>query len=455
VSLRARSLQNILTASLFLATAYVVTYHPPRLVLMVSGGLIVTGLLILPLRWMPVAAFLSCVLIPVNQLPVPSIARVATPPVVVGVAWVVRFAFSWGSTPHRRVSAGATLIAVALAAWTLISLARTPRASAVAWTLSFTLLVLFPVIVSRYGQIDRVLLKRVWIVTGACLGCLALAEAFLLHRNPVFGSVFTNSRALGHWSTYRATTTLGHPLLNGAFFASGLILAVGQWAETRKRCDLAAAAAVGGGLLATGSRGGLLAAIVGIALYALLPRLPGVAPAKTKRAAAFLVGAGVAVLALHTAAGVRSQESEGRVSAAYRLEVIHDAPSLFRRHLILGAGPGQAATEKASAETAYALKFGPPRPVTYENGWIELLVGLGAPGLGLALLLAGYAVVSATRAGRFTEASAVVTYLVVAGTFNLFEGHRPAHIFLGLLLALAVSTSTAPDRATVTSMERA
>ncbi len=79
----------------------------------------------------------------------------------------------------------------------------------------------------------------------------------------------------------------------------------------------------------------------------------------------------------------------------------------------------------------------------YENAWVEMVVATGAPGALLLAVLCALAARRAARAGRAGVAGAVVAYAITAATFNLLEGHRPAHVLLGALLVAAAGPARA------------
>ena len=72
-----------------------------------------------------------------------------------------------------------------------------------------------------------------------------------------------------------------------------------------------------------------------------------------------------------------------------------------------------------------------------ENSWLELAVAIGWPGL--SMVVAAITLIAVTSAGRNAEcAAALAFYVIAAAGFNLLEANMPAHIVLGMLLAIAM-----------------
>jgi len=409
--------------------------------LMLLLGLAGAGALLLLLRertlW--AVALVLFAALPLAYLPVPDIVLTVSPPALVLLALLLRVLVD-RSSPVLRVLSGPAVPVLLLAGWlALTALASPYRAITVGWYVSFATLVVLPALLATRDPEVRIVVSRTWIAVAAVLGMYALAEAFVLQGNPLFGVFYARGDLVQKWSVYRATTSLGHPVSNGSFFAIAVPLALA--AALQHRSGLAAAAAVlsAGGVVASGSRSGLAAMLVGAGLVVLRPipgRRTGGAPVGK------LIGAAALTLALVLGSAylaVRDSSSEGSDSAAFRVTQIPVALRGVAASPILGIGPGAASF---SQESLLARIGGAG---AFESFWLELVVGAGIPGLVLGAVVVLAALRAALRSGAPGVAGAVVAWTVSASFVNALEGGRPESLVLGLVLALALSGAGRPS----------
>lgn len=380
--------------------------------------------------------------LPLAYLPVPAPVLTVSPPALVLLAVAVR-GLVGGDGPPRWVVTPAGVLVLAFGGWLAVSAAASQqRAVAVGWLVSYGLLVLLPALLATTDARVRGVLRATWVVLGALLGAYALVETFVLQANPLFDPLYASGGSGGplvqQWSVYRATTSLGHPVSNGAFFAVAVPLALGAALHRRSAPATLAAVLAAGGAVASGSRGAFAAMLAGAAVVVLAPT-----PGRAARGA----GAGKALAALAVAAAlvagsaylaVRDASGEGAESAAFRVTQVPIALQSVAESPLLGTGPGAASL---SQESLLARIGGAG---AFESYWLELAVGAGVPGLLLGAAVLAAAAVAALRSGAPDVAGAVVAWAVSATFVNALEGGRPEHLVLGLVLAMGLSGSSRP-----------
>ena len=414
---------------------------PPLLLVL---GLAVAGVLLLLVRertlW--VLALVIFAALPLAYLPVPDVLLTVTPPALVLLVLLVRVLVDRGSPPLSSVSSSGVLVLV-FAAWLAVAVVASPyRAITVGWFVSFATLVVLPALLATRDPEVRHVVSRTWIAVAAVLGAYALVETFLLQANPLLDAVYSDgprTSLVQKWSIYRATTTLGHPISNGGFFAVAVPLALG--AALRRRSGPAAAAAVlaAGGVVASGSRGALAAMLAGTVLVVLWPTPGARRAAETAAGKALGVAALVAAVVLGAVyvAG-RDAGGEGSESAAFRVAQVPVALDRVADAPVLGTGPGAASYSQESLLSRIGGAG------AFESWWLELVVGAGVPGLLLGAAVLAAATGSALRSGAPDVAGAVVAWTVSASSVNALEGGRPEGLVLGLVLAMALSGSARP-----------
>jgi O-antigen ligase len=430
--------------------AYGLSRHTAAVAALVLGAVAV--LLIAP-RWLPALSLSLFVLLPVAYLRVPYFLVYLSPASLTLIVWLARrdtaATVTRAATGHVRGLA-AKLPESALylfVLWCLVAtVSSVDKRASIEWTLAFVVgVVIFAKAASDDGALAR--LRSTWLFLGAALAVYGVVEAELLHHNPLFAAAYASSPSNGFsqytvWSTYRATTTLGHPLLNSTFFAATAGLAVGTYLKTGSRWPMAVGAVASAGGLVTASRSGLLAlgaAVIGAGVVSLID------PTTRRRAvhALVVVGVLVAVAGATLAAGTlnRSATQEGALSSSARTSLFHEGLALARQRPVTGFGPGAlfTASQQYSSNTT---------PGNYENSYLETAISTGVVGLVLFVLLAVGLLARSFRARDAGAFGALAGYLTSAGAFNLLQGYMPALIMFGALAAMALGAdrrSEVPD----------
>jgi O-antigen ligase len=226
----------------------------------------------------------------------------------------------------------------------------------------------------------------------------------------------------------RVTGTFANPNLLAALLVLLLpVAAAGSAALADRASRLVGSGAVAVGyaaLLLTGSRGGVLGAIVGVAVLAVLRR-----PTRARLlAGAGATAAGVAVLAVATG---------GRFGV--RAEVWAAAAGLVAAHP-LGVGPG-----RGGAMIDAAVPGDEPFAHAHDL-WLHWAVESGVGGLLAALALTGIATVAVAAAARHGSVAAAASGAGLAGFAVLSLADHPANasrIALALFVVLGATVAGA------------
>lgn len=394
-------------------------------------------LCMIPLRLVPAALLVVWVLIPMKYLPVPDIMARTLGPNIVGVGVLsvragIRLAFPGpkGEATHKRPSLRIPPTLLALTAWFCICLAGTGfQGRSLAWTASMVVLtVLLALCIQAVPEAVKPL-ATTWCVLAALVGAVAVVETFILKQNPLYGAFYAlptgDVRPLTQvWSVYRATTTLGHPLVNSLFMAMSLpMLCQAILKRHAREKAIVLSCFVVGGLIAAGSRGAVGAAAVGgMATFVV----HGFVSQRGRSVwLARIVTASLALLTVLLLANVpylteRSGSGEGRASTEYRGDALRAAPHLVLASPLFGVGPGAA--EKVR---------------NLENSWLEWAVALGLPGFVILAWVLADAGIRALRARDEALVGTLTVLVIGAAGFNFLEGHHAGHLTLGLVLGWA------------------
>lgn len=388
----------------------------------------------MPVRWLPPLALVAALVLPYEVTRWP----VALLPMTV---WLMRAA------PVRHQSRVVRWGSLCLGVWILLAaaFATVESRSGIVWLVVALCSVVWPMV--RGARLpDPSQLKRVFLNLTSALAGLAVVEKFLLESNPIYGSLYASGGdPLIKEHTYRATTLLGHPLVNGAVFATAAVLAVdaalthnaGRWSLLRVLLLLS-------GLGATLSRGSTAAAVLGIGLLILMRRGRTTSALRKVAVSLVMVLAGVVFVGALVA---RNSSSEGQQSTVVRTKLIEETMRALRGHELLGVGPGEVENYRHQFGL---LRFDARSQTTpdtaLESTYAELLVGLGIPGLAFFLVVIVGAVVSALRSEFLVGPGCVLlTYALALGTFKT-EGHVQLLIVLGLLLSLTTAANASSSR---------
>jgi hypothetical protein len=405
-------------------------------VLAISGAV---ALAVVPRHWLWSIALCVSALIPIQSLPVPHILEVLSPAMIVVAVLAVRTVLGGRSTPFF---VGPQLwLVLALTCWLIVTVVLSiQKGTALGWMVNFLFLVVLPVVIGFGDRRAGRVIESTWIVVGAVLGSYALLEAFVLHANPVYGGMFASgpSHLTQNWSIYRATTTLGHPVVNGLFFVVAVPLALARMvARDRLGWAVLATALAAGGVIASGTRTAFLAALLSAAVVLFGPT------AATMRTRG---GVGVRLLVLGAmlltlVAGIgylsaRNTSAEGSTSDGFRTAMISVARDGVTESPVVGVGPGVASVRWQRWLTGTNGGAG-----AFESLWLEIVVGTGLPGLALTVAVFATAIGTALRGRATMAAAALAGYLITASGFNVWEGGRPGHVRLGLLLVMAFAVA--------------
>lgn len=417
--------------------------------------LAVAALFILPAHLLPAVALVAFALVPARVLPQDGPFGALPLTTAILVVWAVRRLLSGPVRPPLRARssvarlrarpaeesapfrAAAVVFGVLFLGWAAFTLVRsTDLQTSTGWLISFTAGALLPLAIGSAAR-EAEALRRAWLFLGGWLGAYALVEA-ALGVNFVWGTLYT---VLGltdsqHWSVYRSEASFGHPLFAGLFFAVALALAVGNWLTTSSRWMLSAAIFSGLGLVATVSRGALLAGVMAVAL-AYGASMVQRGEKRWSRFAALAVLAVIGLIALfqYDAFSARNNSSEAELSSQARDMGTWVAVQSANLTGWIGSGPGTSGITGRLFDD-----------VVIENSLLQLLISVGLPGLLLFAGLVGAAFLHALSRGAVGAAAALLAYSVSISSFNAIDALRPMHLLLGCLLIVALHSGTGPER---------
>ncbi|OII09025.1 hypothetical protein [Curtobacterium sp. MCBA15_008] len=406
------------------------------LTLLVVGTVALTFLVVLwviPTSWLLPVALLVAALVPVSRLPLPEAITVISPGAVVILAWIIRRDRTGLTHPTRIVAT----IGLLLIGWLVIGvLSGISVERGLGWGTAFTLLVLVFTFERRIAALEARRLLDTWMWTGAALAVFGVVER-LLGSNPLYGRIFASGEypIFQYWSDYRITTTLGHPLNNALFLSVATVIAIARFVERGRASALLAAGLGLVGVFLTISRGGLVAVAVGVAVIVVGPLFrrsgtPDATSTSTRGLIALgVAGVGLVGVTLSPVFQERLSSSNGLASARARDELVPLVLSTSQHLGYLGSGPG----------TSNVLLQERGTPVVVENSWFQLLLSLGLPGVCLVAALIVTAAIMALRSGSLSAAAALAALSTSAAGFNWIESDRPGMLFLGVLVAAAMS----------------
>jgi hypothetical protein len=384
------------------------------------------GCALLPVRALPPIAIVLTLIIPV-QIYTPAISMIPF------VAWVVR-------APRTRPRPVIRTLALTLGLWSILSFAVAPLHTKLGnyWEITFLGAIVLPLTFS-VPDVDMTKIRGFLINFSALLGAYAVVEKWALHSNPLYGSLLAHHSAdplVQKWSTYRATTLIGHPLINGTVFAFALVLAFDDFltSPSGRRLHAVRLLCLAGGLIATVSRGPTIAAAVGLAMLLALSRR-GDRQASLRKAIAVtgIIAIGAVGLPLLVE---RDESTKGTESLKQRSYLIQDTELTLRHSYVFGVGPG----ESGAYRTAKDL----PRSSTpLESELAEILVELGIPGC-LLVLLVMFAVIGVGLRNPATvgAACAMLTLLISLATFESMETRQNLMVLIGLASAFILSPNS-------------
>ena len=227
------------------------------------------------------------------------------------------------------------------------------------------------------------------------------------------------------------TTSLGHPLTNGTFFAVAAMLGLGRAFAGERGWGLAATVFSCVGLAGSASRGPTVA--LGVGLVVLLVAMALGAGSSISSGRRLLLPLVVVFVVAGGAYAYLAERSAGGAAAgslSTRLVTYEGGLELIHEHGLWGGGPGLTDELKRNLPTGQATRG-------VESSALQLLISLGVPGLLTAAWLMTAAGASALR-DRPELTACLVTYTIAAATYNLLESNRPALLMWGVLVGLSI-----------------
>lgn len=417
-----------------------VSYGFVTATLVVGSILVLCVLYLLPVATLPSVALALFVLIPVGYVPSvpPVIGRYLSPAILVVAIWTLRSLRR--RTPRSgKVSRPWTLTSIGLLALAALStLWSIDPLRTLLWSATTGLALLAPALLaSRSDETSRHYLIRTWLWLGAGIGLMAIVEGAT--GQTFLGALYSNPAGVGigvnqNWSSIRATTTLGHPLMNGTFLASTAAFGIMSAIKHRSRL-----AGLSGGLATVGavftvSRSAVAGLLSGLIIGVVLI-LSSKHMTLTRKLLWSLVSILIAVAAAASPLiSERSASAEGSSSAETRGMLLDMAIEIAGVDGYTGSGAGSSQPRATQAGLSLSI----------ENSYGGVLVSLGVLGLVLFVSLVLGLVVAAARRPAPEIAASVVAFAVSAAAYPLVDNVPTALILLGLLANLLFSQSRQP-----------
>lgn len=284
------------------------------------------------------------------------------------------------------------------------------------------------------GQMPRRLypnLRASYALLIAGVGGLAVAE-WMTHRT-VLSQYYESAGLTQAWASFRAMTTLGHPVSASLILALGGVTCLALALKYRAGFYWASFTLAALGAAATLTRGGFAALIAGSG-WLLMQQLRSTrrgrasgAPSVVRAVALIALCAGIALSPPAQDFADRAFSEESRASTETRQRLLRQAIAEVRERSLVGVGPGRASAVSVEAVVAR-------QSLPFENAWIELAIAVGVPGLFLVVAL----LVSVVRrlAGHTGRYAVLATLIVGGATFNAFEGNSAVWVLYPLSLAV-------------------
>lgn len=410
-------------------------------------ALAVLGLVVflVPVHTLPTIALAILALFPTRLIPNDGPFNALPPLAIVMGIWVFRRVVL-GQRPagddgelvdlHRmgpRFAVYAT--GLLLAAWLLIStFLEGGGETSVGWTMSFVASVLLPLLVID-ARVEARLLARAFLVLGAVVGVYLLIE-MVLGGSPLYGGLATIAGGVERefaFSVYRAHAAFSHPLFAAAFLTVPAALGIGMWLTSGRWWPLIAGALAAAGIVATVSRGSILA--LGVAVgFALLISPVFIGWQNVTRWLQLLgltALGGIAVLNFGPLAE-RADSIESQLSAGVRERAIGVAVEAAEHSGWIGTGPGTSGVTGRLFDT-----------IIIENSLLQLLISVGIPGVLLFLAFLAALMWQAWTQLNLGVVLAIIAYLVSISGFNSLDAVRSMHVVIGFLVLLAVHSPAA------------
>jgi hypothetical protein len=324
-----------------------------------------------------------------------------------------------------------TALAVLFMFWLVLSEIAAPLHTRHGWEWLITAAVALVFVVVNTPQLDPRRFRSLFLIVATVIGSYAILEGFVFHHNLLFGAFFEHTSwwlSQQHSVSYRVTTILGHPLVNGTVFSAAAVLAASDIVERRIRSGVGwtRLAVLVGAVLATHSRGAAIALAVGIAAVIAFSNSRG--HDQSTRRLTLLVSAIFGAVVIVSGLQARDESGQGQASATVRVAVVSRASQTVQKLEPFGAGPGESETYRTNNHL-------PGSEIPLENSYAELAVSLGPIGALLALALLLSVVISGLQIPLVVgEAAGLLTILVDIAGYNSIEGHRATLVLIGLFM---------------------
>jgi hypothetical protein len=394
---------------------------------------LVLGLALRPSQLPALALILACVWPAASLSGYPALWGTRfTPAVVVLIIWAVKQRKLLGEALIPRWLTG-IVIALPIALF-VVNLTFPGHVRSLGWiTVAFICLGL-PLLLSPAGVdketregLTNALLGLTWF-----LGLFGVVQAVL--EWDTLGPLWTIQQ---HWSVFRITTLLGHPLINGLFFAGTTVFWMAKSASNpTKYLPVLVMSATA--LILTGSRSGLVAASAGaIVIVGWLIGTRTISAGRRYTLAGLIFGSALLIFLLFQLGIIssRSGTEEGDSSAAVRSQLFSLVGTLHTNP-IWGAGAGQS-----------AVLFTRVSILPLENGFLGNYVSMGWMGVAWISLSFIALAVGCIRGSNIGGAAMIVAMAVAGAGFPSWE-HTPALLVLTSCAFLMSSPLRSPDSVT-------
>lgn len=406
-------------------------YLFPALVVLGAVGV---SLFVIRPEWLPLISLGILFAVPAAYLPLPGALRHAPLAAIPLAIWAIR---------ERRSGRLPLLVAWltgALVVWTTLAEVLAPAHTRVglSWWVTFLLTPCLVLLANPRMNVNRFISLLLGFATVA--GLYGLLETFVLHKNPLYDWLYSSATSpLSQvWDSYRATTSLGHPLDNSTVFAIGAVVALDRsfTRTTGRRAALLQCAILLGAVAATKSRGAGIALAAGVIMVlALRWQASG-----TVRKVAVLLTVMIGSVGIAAVIGARNKTVEAQSSTLQRATLLRDTQEALDGNAVFGVGPG----ESEEFRTNQGLSSAGEAPL--ESSYAETAVSIGIPGL---VLFAGLLSVLILMGLRHTDTvglgAGVLVFAVSVGGYNALEGHPAVLALLALLGQGVLQGREAPD----------
>lgn len=404
----------------------------------------VGALFAVPTRLLPSITLLITLLVPTEATFFPHLLQGATLGAVPLAVWIIRAPRLTQTPSVFRIQA--YLLGVWLVLSEVFAHLRTHRG----WEwLGVAIIALVLPFLRTPGDFDLRRFRAYFLTATTFLGVYALIEGFFLHSNPLFGGLFIHTvwwPRLHFNASYRVTTLLGHPLVNGTVFSAAAVLAASSIVK-KHDTPLVALLRFGiltGAVLVTHSRGPAVALAIGVAVVIVFEGRQRQGYSIRRLVLVISAIAGLAFVAIGLEA--RDESRQGRTSAESRVDVIPHTIETLHHVGPFGAGPGESGSYRTSLNL-------PGSHVALENSYAQLAVSLGPIGLLIVLALLGSVIVAGLRVESMVgEAATLLTILVAIAGYNAIEEHRIVIILISLFV-IAILTGIAKSAELLSSQQ--